>query len=174
MSENMISGDPHDMSGQLYFFVCSVVGRSRSRGPSWRRAGIIALQFERCWVRGYAARVETSTGRVSFWARRIPPWRGRRRLAPSLAAGLNADGGPSGREAFGSLDAQDIAVRLLAERTMLLETHNPLEALRLKDHIYGRPAALETLPVPDLAPRRDVHDPAVLAAQGALLAMLTA
>lgn len=86
-------------------------------------------------------------------------------------------------EPFGSLDAitrhaaQDLAARLLAGRTVLLVTHDPLEALRLGDRVYvmtGRPAALEALPVPDLAPPRDVRDPAVLAAQGALLARLAA
>ena len=30
MSENMIGGDPHDMSGQLDFYVWAVVGRSRT------------------------------------------------------------------------------------------------------------------------------------------------
>ena len=86
-------------------------------------------------------------------------------------------------EPFGSLDAitrhaaQDLAARLLAGRTVLLVTHDPLEALRLGDRVYvmtGRPAALEALPAPDLAPPRDVRDPAVLAAQGALLARLAA
>ncbi len=86
-------------------------------------------------------------------------------------------------EPFGSLDAitrhaaQDLAARMLAGRTVLLVTHDPLEALRLGDRIYvltGRPATLEALPAPDLAPPRDVRDPAVLAAQGDLLARLAA
>lgn len=86
-------------------------------------------------------------------------------------------------EPFGSLDAitrhaaQDLAARMLAGRTVLLVTHDPLEALRLGDRVYvltGRPAALEAVPVPDLAPPRDVRDPAVLAAQGNLLARLAA
>ena len=86
-------------------------------------------------------------------------------------------------EPFGSLDAitrhaaQDLAARMLAGRTVLLVTHDPLEALRLGDRVYvltGRPAALEAVPVPDLAPPRDVRDPAVLAAQGDLLARLAA
>ncbi len=86
-------------------------------------------------------------------------------------------------EPFGSLDAitrhaaQDLAAGMLAGRTVLLVTHDPLEALRLGDRVHvmtGRPAALESLPTPDLAPPRDVRDPAVLAAQGALLARLAA
>ena len=86
-------------------------------------------------------------------------------------------------EPFSSLDAitrhaaQDLAARMLAGRTVLLVTHDPLEALRLGDRVHvmtGRPAALESLPVPDLAPPRDVRDPAVLAAQGDLLARLAA
>lgn len=86
-------------------------------------------------------------------------------------------------EPFGSLDAitrhaaQDLAARMLTGRTVLLVTHDPLEALRLGDRVYvmtGRPAVLEALPVPDLAPPRDVRDPAVLAAQGDLLARLAA
>ena len=86
-------------------------------------------------------------------------------------------------EPFGSLDAitrhraQDLAARLLAGRTVLLVTHDPLEALRLGRRIYvmtGRPAVLEALPAPGPAPPRDARDPAVLAAQGALLARLAA
>ena len=86
-------------------------------------------------------------------------------------------------EPFGSLDAitrhamQDLAARLLAGRTVLLVTHDPLEALRLGDRVHimtGRPAMLESLPLPDLPPPRDVRDPAVLAAQGDLLARLAA
>ena len=86
-------------------------------------------------------------------------------------------------EPFSSLDAitrhaaQDLAARMLAGRTVLLVTHDPLEALRLGDRVHvmtGRPATLESQPVPDLAPPRDVRDPAVLAAQGELLARLAA
>ena len=86
-------------------------------------------------------------------------------------------------EPFSSLDAitrhaaQELAARMLAGRTVLLVTHDPLEALRLGDRVHvmtGRPAALESQPVPDLAPPRDVRDPAVLAAQGELLARLAA
>ena len=65
-------------------------------------------------------------------------------------------------------------VTALTRRTGGLEF---LEALRLGDRVHvmtGRPAALEPVPLPDLAPPRDVRDPAVLAAQGALLARLAA
>ncbi len=84
-------------------------------------------------------------------------------------------------EPFGSLDAitrhaaQDLAAQMLAGKTVLLVTHDPLEALRLGDRIYvmtGRPAVLEALPALDLPPPRDVRDPVVLVAQGDLLARL--
>ncbi len=50
-------------------------------------------------------------------------------------------------DAITRFDLQDLAARLLAERTVLLVTHDPLEALRLGHRVYvmaGRPARLET------------------------------
>ena len=84
-------------------------------------------------------------------------------------------------EPFSAVDAptrhrlQTLAARLLAGRTVLLVTHDPLEALRLADQMFllaGSPAAPVPLSVPDgLAPR----DPAALgAAQAALLERLAA
>ena len=86
-------------------------------------------------------------------------------------------------EPFSAVDAitrfelQALAARLLAGRTVLLVTHDPLEALRLGHRIhvmYGRPARLDTAAVPAGAPPRDLADPALLALQGELLARLGA
>jgi putative hydroxymethylpyrimidine transport system ATP-binding protein len=84
-------------------------------------------------------------------------------------------------EPFSALDAitrarlQVLAAQLLAGRTVLLVTHDPLEALRLGDRIHvmaGEPAHIEPPICPDGAPPRDLHDPALLARQGELLAGL--
>jgi putative hydroxymethylpyrimidine transport system ATP-binding protein len=84
-------------------------------------------------------------------------------------------------EPFSAVDAptrhrlQALAARLLAGRTVLLVTHDPLEALRLADRVLvlsGRPAVVSELPVPMGAPPRDARDARVLAAQGALLEAL--
>jgi len=86
-------------------------------------------------------------------------------------------------EPFSALDAitrfelQALAARLLAGRTVLLVTHDPLEALRLGHRIhvmYGRPARLDTALAPAGAPPRQVTDPALLALQGELLTRLVA
>ncbi|MBT3917432.1 MAG: ABC transporter ATP-binding protein [Rhodospirillaceae bacterium] len=86
-------------------------------------------------------------------------------------------------EPFSALDAitrirlQDMAAELLKDRTVLLVTHDPLEALRLGDRIHvmsGRPVKLdEPLTPPGTAPR-DLHDPAVLEGQADLLERLAA
>jgi putative hydroxymethylpyrimidine transport system ATP-binding protein len=84
-------------------------------------------------------------------------------------------------EPFGALDAisrlqlQDLAARLLAGRTVLLVTHDPLEAVRLGHRIHvmaGVPATLDVALEPPGAPPRDATDPAVLAAQAELLRRL--
>ncbi len=84
-------------------------------------------------------------------------------------------------EPFSALDAitrtrlQALAARLLAGRTVLLVTHDPLEALRLGHRIQvmtGHPARVEAPICPAGAPPRDLHDPALLARQGELLARL--
>lgn len=86
-------------------------------------------------------------------------------------------------EPFSALDAitrfelQALAATLLAGRTVLLVTHDPLEALRLGHRIhvmYGRPARLDGALMPAGAPPRDVTDPALLALQGDLLTRLAA
>jgi len=85
-------------------------------------------------------------------------------------------------EPFSALDAitriklQDLAARLLAGRTVLLVTHDPLEALRLGHHVHvmkGRPATLGPALQPAGPPPRPVADPAILEMQGDLLNQLT-
>ena len=84
-------------------------------------------------------------------------------------------------EPFSALDAitrarlQVLAAGLLAGRTVLLVTHDPLEALRLGHRIQvmtGHPARIEGTIEPAGLPPRDLHDPALLARQGELLARL--
>ena len=84
-------------------------------------------------------------------------------------------------EPFSALDAitrarlQVLAASLLAGRTVLLVTHDPLEALRLGHRIQvmtGHPARIEGTIEPAGTPPRDLHDPALLARQGDLLARL--
>jgi putative hydroxymethylpyrimidine transport system ATP-binding protein len=81
-------------------------------------------------------------------------------------------------EPFSALDTitrhrlQDLAAELLAGRTVLLVTHNPLEALRLGHRLYvlsGRPAAPRGPLVPKGVPPRDAADPTLLAHQAELL-----
>ncbi len=84
-------------------------------------------------------------------------------------------------EPFSALDAitrarlQVLAAQLLAGRTVLLVTHDPLEALRLGHRIHvmaGEPARIEPPILPAGTPPRDLHDPDLLARQGELLAGL--
>ena len=78
-------------------------------------------------------------------------------------------------DAITKVDLQGLAVGLLRGRTVLLITHDPLEALRLGHRVLvmaGRPATLEDAAVPAGDPPRDLSDPTLLALQGALLARL--
>jgi len=85
-------------------------------------------------------------------------------------------------EPFSALDAitrvrlQDMAVVALRGRTVLLVTHDPLEALRLGHNIHvmsGRPAVLDDpLQITTARPRR-VDDVNILALQGELLRRLS-
>ena len=86
-------------------------------------------------------------------------------------------------EPFSALDAitrhalQDAAAELLAGRTVLLVTHDPLEALRLGHRVHvmsGRPARLDAALEPPGAPPRDPREAEILALQGELLTRLTA
>lgn len=84
-------------------------------------------------------------------------------------------------EPFSALDAitrvrlQDLAAKMLAGRSVLLVTHDPLEALRLCHRVLvlaGRPARLVSEVAVDGQPPRAADNAAVLAQQGALLARL--
>ncbi|BBK37900.1 ABC transporter [Allostella sp. ATCC 35155] len=84
-------------------------------------------------------------------------------------------------EPFAAVDAvtrlrlQALAAERLAGRTVLLVTHDPLEALRLGHVVHvmtGRPARLSDPIRPPGTPLRPVDDPALLALQGELLRRL--
>ncbi|MFQ5973406.1 MAG: ABC transporter ATP-binding protein [Alphaproteobacteria bacterium] len=84
-------------------------------------------------------------------------------------------------EPFSALDAitrsrlQDLAAELLVGRTVLLITHDPLEALRLGHRIHvmaGRPAELDEALLPQGDAPRDPADPRILRLQGELLSRL--
>ncbi|MBD8511300.1 ABC transporter ATP-binding protein [Photobacterium sp. WH77] len=69
-------------------------------------------------------------------------------------------------EPFSALDAvtryklQDLAAELLAQRTVLLITHDPQEALRLGHHLFlmqGKPGRLTRLSVPEGTPPRAIN-----------------
>ncbi len=84
-------------------------------------------------------------------------------------------------EPFSALDArtradmQEMAAELLAGRTVLLVTHDPGEAARLGDAILlMSPGGVTAAPVPPGPPVRPFDDPAMLACQGRLLAMMRA
>ncbi len=84
-------------------------------------------------------------------------------------------------EPFSALDVinrlrlQDLAAKLLHQRTVLMITHDPLEALRLGDKILvlqGQPACLSKSITPSGKPPRAVDQPELLALQGDLLRQL--
>ena len=84
-------------------------------------------------------------------------------------------------EPFSALDAvtrlalQDLAAELLSDRTVLLVTHDPLEAVRLGHRLVvmsGSPVRLEEVVTPPGPPPRDAQDPDVLGQQGRLLGSL--
>ncbi len=86
-------------------------------------------------------------------------------------------------EPFSALDAitrlrlQSLAAEHLAGRTVLLVTHDPLEALRLGHRIHimlGQPARLADAAVPETPPPREPSDPALLQMHASLLAQLAA
>jgi putative hydroxymethylpyrimidine transport system ATP-binding protein len=86
-------------------------------------------------------------------------------------------------EPFSALDAitrvrlQNMASELLENRTVLLVTHDPLEALRLGDRIHvlsGRPVTLNAPLTPSGSAPRELHDPDVLKGQADLLEQLAA
>lgn len=84
-------------------------------------------------------------------------------------------------EPFSALDAitrlqlQDLAATLLRDRTVILITHDPLEALRLSDQVWamtGRPVSLDMLLDIDMPAPRALEDARVLSWQGELLSFL--
>ena len=82
-------------------------------------------------------------------------------------------------EPFSALDAatrlamQDLAARVLAGRTVLLITHDPLEAVRLADRAWLLgPDAAESLTLPATATPRGYGDASTLESQARLLARL--
>lgn len=84
-------------------------------------------------------------------------------------------------EPFSALDAitrlrlQDLAAELLAQRTVLMITHDPLEALRLSDRVLvlrGSPARLSDPILPAGSAPRSVQDPDLLQQQAQLLGLL--
>jgi putative hydroxymethylpyrimidine transport system ATP-binding protein len=81
----------------------------------------------------------------------------------------------SAHDAITRARLQSLAATLLAGRTVLLVTHDPLEALRLGHRIQvmtGQPARIEGAIEPAGTPPRDLNDPVLLARQGELLAQL--
>ena len=86
-------------------------------------------------------------------------------------------------EPFSALDPlnrmrlQDLAARVLRGKTVLLVTHDPLEALRIGDRVHvlrGAPATLADVIIPDGKIPRDVTDPDILRHQAELLRQLGA
>jgi putative hydroxymethylpyrimidine transport system ATP-binding protein len=86
-------------------------------------------------------------------------------------------------EPFSALDAitrarlQVVAAEMLVDRTVLLVTHDPLEALRLGHRVHvmsGNPATIGAALTPAGPPPRPVDDPEVLRVQGELLKRLAA
>jgi len=84
-------------------------------------------------------------------------------------------------EPFSSLDAitryklQDLAIRLLAKRTVLLITHDPLEALRIGDAVYvmnGTPATISKPIRPCNNTGRNLSNPDLLKQHSKLLELL--
>lgn len=81
----------------------------------------------------------------------------------------------SALDSIGRLRLQDLAAELLADQTVLLVTHDPLEALRLGHQIHvlsGRPAVLDQALRPDGPRPRDPSDPHLLAAHAELIGRL--
>ncbi len=84
-------------------------------------------------------------------------------------------------EPFQAVDAitrlllQDLSARLLAGRTVVLVTHDPIEALRIGHHVQvlaGSPARLDAPVAPPGVPPRDPADPALVGLYRVLIARL--
>ena len=84
-------------------------------------------------------------------------------------------------EPFSALDAltrlklQDLAAELVGGATVLMVTHDPLEALRLAHRIYvmtGKPAVLSDALIPPGLPPRSPGDPEMVSLQARLIDLL--
>jgi len=84
-------------------------------------------------------------------------------------------------EPFSALDAitklklQDLTAELLANKTVILVTHDPMEALRLGHAVYvlsGSPVKFESPIYPEHLPPRKTTDASMLMLQGELLSRL--
>jgi putative hydroxymethylpyrimidine transport system ATP-binding protein len=82
-------------------------------------------------------------------------------------------------EPFSALDAstradmQELAAEVLADKTVLLITHDPAEAVRLGHRIIVlTPEAAQIWPTPDISPIRDPYGSATVACQSDLLSHL--
>ena len=84
-------------------------------------------------------------------------------------------------EPFSALDVitksklQNLAAKLLKNRTVLLVTHDPLEALRLGNHIYiiaGSPAKISNITTPEGSIPRNLTNTNLLMQQAELLNIL--
>lgn len=84
-------------------------------------------------------------------------------------------------EPFSALDAitraqlQELAFEMLQESTVLMITHDPLEALRMSNKMYwmhGQPASLKPVNLPKTQPLRKLDDEEVLRAHGQWLLQL--
>lgn len=83
----------------------------------------------------------------------------------------------SALDAITRLELQALAARLLAGRTVVLVTHDPVEALRLGDRVLllaGRPVHITEIGVPDTPTPRDPADPSLSGFHAALLDALGA
>jgi putative hydroxymethylpyrimidine transport system ATP-binding protein len=139
---------------------------ARLRGQSPDRTRALAL-LTRVGLEGYAPR---RPGTLS----------GGQRQRVALARTLMEDRGIVVMdEPFSALDAatraamQDLTATLLQGRTVILITHDPLEAARLAHHAHlMRAGGLHPVALPQTAPPRALSDPATLAAQADLYALL--
>ncbi|WP_027349936.1 ABC transporter ATP-binding protein [Halotalea alkalilenta] len=80
----------------------------------------------------------------------------------------------SALDALTRLELQDLAAEVLAEQSVLLVTHDPLEALRLADtlYVFGADARLHAMALPPGDPPRTPGDVAVAGVQAALFERL--
>lgn len=82
-------------------------------------------------------------------------------------------------EPFSALDSrtrqemQSLAFNVLRNKTVLLVTHDSLEALRLAHHLFVMTeSGIHSQRLPTITPLRDIHDPTLVDAQASVLATL--